>query len=63
MLTILERIWQAIGVFIGSFILIMILNQALFFNFCLKSYCLSAATPHVLVISIIIALFSLSVDL
>jgi TPR repeat protein len=38
----------------GTFIVIMILNQLLFFGFCLNPICLIAAMPHVLLLTVVI---------
>ncbi|MGM0985020.1 MAG: DarT ssDNA thymidine ADP-ribosyltransferase family protein [Pseudomonadota bacterium] len=38
----------------GTFVVVMILNQLLFFGFCLNPVCLIAAMPHVLFITVII---------
>ncbi|MFN7179814.1 phospholipase D-like domain-containing protein [Hyphomonas sp.] len=45
-----------LGRFVTIFITVMLLNQLLFFGFCLRPDCLAAATPHVLVITIVIGL-------
>lgn len=48
------RIKKITAMYIGTFVVIMILNQLLFFGFCLKPVCLIAAVPHVFFISAII---------
>ena len=37
-----------------TFIVVMVLNQVVFFGFCLNPVCLVAAMPHVLLITVII---------
>ena len=44
---------NSLKIFGISFIVIGIINQA-FYGFCFKSYCLSAAFPKVLILSIIV---------
>ncbi len=46
-----ERTKSIAALYIGTFIVVMILNQLLFFGFCLNPICLIAATPHVLFIT------------
>lgn len=41
----------------GTFIVVMILNQLLFFGFCLNPICLVAAMPHVLLITVVVGTF------
>ena len=38
----------------GTFIVVMLLNQLLFFGFCLNPICLVAAMPHCLAITVVI---------
>ena len=38
----------------GTFIVVMFLNQLLFFGFCLNPICLIAAMPHCLAITVVI---------
>ena len=38
----------------GTFIVVMFLNQLLFFGFCLNPICLVAAMPHCLAITVVI---------
>jgi len=38
----------------GTFIVVMILNQLIFFGFCLNPICLVAAMPHVLLITVVL---------
>jgi len=44
---------NSLKIFGISFVVIGIINQA-FYGFCFKSYCLSAAFPKVLILSIIV---------
>ncbi len=39
------------GMYTGTFVVVMVLNQFLFFGFCLNPVCLIAAMPHVLLIT------------
>ena len=41
----------------GTFIVVMFLNQLLFFGFCLNPICLVAAMPHCLAITVVIGTF------
>jgi len=41
----------------GTFIVVMFLNQLLFFGFCLNPICLIAAMPHCLAITVVIGTF------
>ena len=38
----------------GTFVVVMLLNQLLFFGFCMNPVCLVAAMPHVLLITVAI---------
>ena len=53
-----ERLWERTKevavTYTGTFIVVMILNQLLFFGFCLNPICLVAAMPHVLLITVIV---------
>lgn len=54
----LKKLWkrtkEVATMYTGTFIVVMILNQLLFFGFCLNPVCLIAAMPHVLFITVII---------
>lgn len=41
----------------GTFVVVMILNQLLFFGFCLNPICLVAAMPHVLLITVVVGTY------
>ena len=45
--------YRAIKLFIGTFFVVLIVNQ-MFYGFCFTSYCLSHAFPKVVVLSAII---------
>lgn len=47
---------RAIKLFAGTFFVVFILNQ-LFYGACFASYCLAAAFPKVVILSVIIAGF------
>jgi hypothetical protein len=49
-----ERLKRITTIYLGVFVVTMVLNQALLFGFCLDLYCLAAALPHVSIISIVI---------
>jgi len=49
-----ERTKEVASMYTGTFIAVMLLNQLLFFGFCLNPVCLIAAMPHVLFITVII---------
>lgn len=49
-----ERTKEVAGTYTGTFIVVMILNQLLFFGFCLNPVCIIAAMPHVLLITVAI---------
>lgn len=53
-----RNLWQrtqyVASTYTGTFIVIMLLNQLLFFGFCLNPICLIAAMPHVLFITAIV---------
>ena len=49
-----ERTKDVAATYTGTFIVVMILNQLLFFGFCLNPICLIAAMPHVLLITVFI---------
>lgn len=42
------------SLYTGTFVVVMILNQLLFFGFCLNPVCLIAAMPHVLFITVVV---------
>jgi TPR repeat protein len=54
----LARLWERTKevaiTYTGTFIVVMILNQLVFFGFCLNPICLIAAMPHVLLITVIV---------
>ncbi|WP_297407981.1 hypothetical protein [uncultured Cetobacterium sp.] len=47
---------KALSIFIPTFVVVLIVNQ-MFYGFCFKSYCLSAAFPKVVVLSILVSFF------
>lgn len=49
-----ERTKTVAAKYTGTFIVVMLLNQLLFFGFCLNPICLVAAMPHVLLITVFI---------
>jgi len=49
-----ERTKSIASLYTGTFIVVMILNQLLFFGFCLNPICIVAAMPHVLFITVLI---------
>lgn len=53
-----NKLWvrtkEVATMYTGTFVVVMILNQLLFFGFCLNPICLIAAMPHVLFITVII---------
>jgi hypothetical protein len=49
-----ERTKSIAKLYTGTFIVVMILNQLLFFGFCLNPICIVAAMPHVLFITALI---------
>jgi len=49
-----ERTKEVASMYTGTFVVVMILNQLLFFGFCLNPVCLIAAMPHVLLITVVI---------
>jgi len=49
-----ERTKEVAVTYTGTFIVVMILNQLVFFGFCLNPICLIAAMPHVLLITVIV---------
>ena len=54
----LNKLWkktkEVASLYTGTFIVVMLLNQLLFFGLCLNPVCLIAAMPHVLFITVII---------
>ncbi|CAM4321622.1 DUF4433 domain-containing protein [Vibrio neonatus] len=54
----LSKLWQrtkeVATLYTGTFIVVMFLNQLLFFGLCLNPVCLIAAVPHVLFITVVI---------
>ena len=49
-----ERTKSVAKMYTGTFIVVMVLNQLVFFGFCLNPICLIAAMPHVLLITVFI---------
>ena len=49
-----ERTKEVAATYTVTFIVVMILNQLLFFGFCLNPICLIAAMPHVLLITVFV---------
>ena len=49
-----ERTKDVAATYTGTFVVVMILNQLLFFGFCLNPICIIAAMPHVLLITVFI---------
>jgi hypothetical protein len=53
-----NKLWrktkEVASMYTGTFIVVMLLNQLIFFGFCLNPVCLIAAMPHVLFITVII---------
>ncbi len=49
-----ERTKSIASLYTGTFIVVMVLNQLLFFGFCLNPICIVAAMPHVLFITALI---------
>ena len=49
-----KRTKHVASTYTGTFIVVMLLNQLLFFGFCLNPICLVAAMPHVLLITVAI---------
>lgn len=47
-----KRTKEVATMYTGTFVVVMILNQLLFFGFCLNPVCLIAAMPHVLFITV-----------
>lgn len=54
----LKRLWkrtkEVASLYTGTFIVVMFLNQLLFFGLCLNPVCLVAAMPHVLFITVVV---------
>jgi hypothetical protein len=49
-----KRTKEIATMYTGTFVVVMILNQLIFFGFCLNPVCLIAAMPHVLFITVVI---------
>jgi hypothetical protein len=49
-----KRTKHVASTYTGTFIVVMLLNQLLFFGFCLNPICLVAAMPHVLLITVVV---------
>ena len=49
-----KRTKEVATMYTGTFVVVMVLNQLLFFGFCLNPVCLIAAMPHVLFITVVI---------
>lgn len=58
---LLAKLWfhtkDIAATYTGTFVVVMILNQLLFFGFCLNPVCLIAAMPHVLLITVVAGTF------
>ena len=52
-----DKTVEVAKLYTGTFIVVMILNQLLFFGFCLNPICLIAAMPHVLLITVVVGTF------
>lgn len=52
-----EKTGEVAKLYTGTFIVVMILNQLVFFGFCLNPICLIAAMPHVLLITVVVGTF------
>jgi hypothetical protein len=52
--TLWERTKEIAATYTGTFIVVMVLNQLLFFGFCLNPICIIAAMPHVLFITVVV---------
>lgn len=52
--TLWQRTKHVATTYTGTFIAVMLLNQLVFFGFCLNPICLIAAMPHVLFITVVI---------
>lgn len=55
--TLWERTKEVAATYTGTFIVVMVLNQLLFFGFCLNPICIIAAMPHVLFITVVVGSF------
>ena len=44
---------RAIKIFIPTFLVVLVVNQA-FYNFCFAAYCLAAAFPRVVIMSAVV---------
>ena len=51
---LVERTKEVAVTYTGTFVVVMLLNQLLFFGFCLNPICIIAAMPHVLFITVVI---------
>jgi len=49
-----EKTKEVASLYTGTFIVVMFLNQFIFFGFCLNPVCIIAAMPHVLFITVVI---------
>ena len=49
-----DRTKDVATTYTGTFIVVMFLNQLLFFGFCLNPICIIAAMPHVLLITVFV---------
>ena len=52
--TLWEKTKEIAATYTGTFVVVMILNQLLFFGFCLNPICIIAAMPHVLFITVVV---------
>jgi hypothetical protein len=54
----LSKLWkktkEVATMYTGTFVVVMFLNQLLFFGLCLNPVCLVAAMPHVLFITVVV---------
>ncbi len=51
---LIQRTKEVATTYTGTFVVVMFLNQLLFFGFCLNPICIIAAMPHVLFITVVI---------
>jgi predicted RNA-binding Zn-ribbon protein involved in translation (DUF1610 family) len=50
----MNKFIEIFWVYVVTFIVLLLLNQLLFFGMCLSPRCLTAATPHVLILTLIL---------
>lgn len=57
-MSFIKKLWaktlEVSKLYMGTFIVVMIFNQLIFFGFCLNPVCIVAAMPHVLLITVLI---------